>query len=50
MVSETTGKFVPVGSGKLCFRLKLTVFRSEFLGRPEEIIGANGNTHVGITR
>ena len=34
MVSEhifkTTGKFVPVGSGKLCFRLKITVFRTEY--------------------
>ena len=34
MVSEhifkTTEKFVPVGSGKQCFRLKITVFRTEY--------------------
>ena len=37
MVSEhifkTTGKLVPVGSGKLCFRLKITVFRTEYCFR-----------------
>ena len=37
MVSEhifkTTRKFVPVGSGKQCFRLKITMFRTEYCFR-----------------
>ena len=29
-ILKTTGKFFPVESGELCFRLKIAVFRTEY--------------------
>ena len=40
-ILKTTGKFFPVGSGELCFRLKIAVFRTEYCFK---MVGGNSRS------
>ena len=40
-ILKTTGKFFPVESGELCFRLKIAVFRTEYCFK---MVGGNSRS------